>query len=490
MRIRGIGRIVAVPVVLALVACTSTASRPRATTHANAPARLISRRCDTAPSLHATCYWLDVPERRDLVDARRIKLWVAVIREPGAPANAVPFIQLSGGPGDAESSPFTMPNGVVFVGKPGVLVVVDQRGTGRSQPRLDCAALSSAPASTLPWSTRLARQRAEISRCWDQYRASGIDVNGYNVLEDAADIVDLRHALGYPHWVLGSISYGGLLAQQVLRADPNGVTGVLMDSPMTWSHQGPASLLQRARDGVRRLGAACAAVPSCIAKTPDMQASLDRASTWLDAHPQHVQVTIGDRAQTLVITGQELHAAVFAAEYGGDRIPLIPPILAAVARGDPTSFDAVASQFADYVGDGAEGVHGIGSCADMQNRYTAADQQVLRNPAEYGTLLLDSGLANCEAWQTKGIPQALQPAKATTPVLIVEGGLDAIAPPRFATEISAHLPHTTILVVPAWGHGPAFGNPCTSKIAADFTHDPSHLANTTCVNKLPKPFTN
>src|SRR4051812_35211287 len=71
----------------------SVASMPRV-----AAARLVGRPCDTASSLPPTsCYWLEVPERRDRADARTIRLWVAVIHEVGAEPTTAPTIFLTGG---------------------------------------------------------------------------------------------------------------------------------------------------------------------------------------------------------------------------------------------------------------------------------------------------------------------------------------------------------------------------------------------------------
>ena len=119
--------------------------------------------------------------------------------------------------------------------------------------------------------------------CGNRYRASGIDVNGYNTVENAADMVDLRRALDVRQWVLDGTSYGGRLAQEVLRQDPAGVSGMLLDSPLTYAPQGPSTLIARATDAQGRLGAACDAEPRCASVMPDIAATLAAAQAALDA---------------------------------------------------------------------------------------------------------------------------------------------------------------------------------------------------------------
>ena len=81
------------------VSTTPASTPPAVGTVAIAPARLVDRPCDVAPVYAADCYWFDVPERRDVADARIIRLWVAVIRHDGPDAAATPRIHLPGGPG-------------------------------------------------------------------------------------------------------------------------------------------------------------------------------------------------------------------------------------------------------------------------------------------------------------------------------------------------------------------------------------------------------
>ena len=111
-----------------------------------------------------------------------------------------------------------------------------------------------------------------------------MDLDGYDTVESAADFVDLRRALGVDQFVLRGVSYGGRLAREIYRQDPDGVAGLLLDSPVTTAPAGPASLITRADDAIERLAAACAAEPTCAVHGP-LEENLAAAAAHLDQQP-------------------------------------------------------------------------------------------------------------------------------------------------------------------------------------------------------------
>ena len=80
-----------------------------------------------------------------------------------------------------------------------------------------------------------------FAACRDRLVGQGVDLDGYNTIETAADVVALREALGYGQWIVWGFSYGGRVAQEVLRQDPNGVVALILDSPLTAEAVGPAA---------------------------------------------------------------------------------------------------------------------------------------------------------------------------------------------------------------------------------------------------------
>ena len=188
------------------------------------------------------------------------------------------------------------------------------------------------------------------------------------------------------------------------------------------------------------------------------------------------------------MTGQELVAGIWSAQYDASLIPLIPGALASIAAGDDSVIDALASRLASSGSDQALGAFALVTCADDEAGSTSADAAVIAAPGDDGTLLLSWPWPTCPAWHVTAVPAARERAvSGTTPVLVREGGLDPVAPPAWASEITASLPHSTTVVAPAGGHGD-YGGGCLLDIAADFLSDPGRAPDRSCVAALASPF--
>ena len=75
-----------------------------------------------------------------------------------------------------------------------------------------------------------AADAAALQKCRDRLAATGVDLAAYNTAENAADIADLRVALGIDTWNVYGVSYGSNLALSVLRDHPQGIRSVVLDS--------------------------------------------------------------------------------------------------------------------------------------------------------------------------------------------------------------------------------------------------------------------
>ena len=66
----------------------------------------------------------------------------------------------------------------------------------------------------------------------DRLAKEGIDFNGYNTNEIAADINDLANVLEIEEYNLLTISYSTKIAQVLIRDYPEKIRSVVMDSPL------------------------------------------------------------------------------------------------------------------------------------------------------------------------------------------------------------------------------------------------------------------
>lgn len=206
------------------------------------------------------CGYLIVPESRDDPGGTTIALAVAIVRSPGGATFADPVVFLEGGPGGSALTGidawYNTP-----LGQTRDIVLIDQRGTGYSEPGLFCEAEFEEYDS-----------EAELTAaCRDELIAQGINLAAYTSAENAADIADLRVALGYDAVNLYGVSYGTRLAMTVMRDHPQGIRSVVLDSPY------PPSADAYDEDGLnfylslQALSRDCAADPDCNAAFPDLE---------------------------------------------------------------------------------------------------------------------------------------------------------------------------------------------------------------------------
>src|SRR5690606_1729857 len=121
------------------------------------------------------CGTVEVPENRAQPEGRRIEIFVALL-----PANTLtprpdPLVILAGGPGQAATSLATFASRLIDVRRSRDIVLVDQRGTGRSTP-LDCEAFApdEDPAEAVETDPA-----PRAKRCIDELAARGTDVRQY-----------------------------------------------------------------------------------------------------------------------------------------------------------------------------------------------------------------------------------------------------------------------------------------------------------------------
>ena len=110
------------------------------------------------------------------------------------------------------------------------VILLDQRGTGLSRPNLECPVreVPLGPGAFESRSALLAEMLTEIRPCVATWRARGVDPAAYTSGENAADVADLRDALGANRVNLLAFSYGTEVALTVMRRHGAGVARAVL----------------------------------------------------------------------------------------------------------------------------------------------------------------------------------------------------------------------------------------------------------------------
>ena len=168
--------------------------------------------------------YLEVLENRTNPKSRTIQIPVYIFKSRNTNPNPDPIIYTVGGPGSS-----TMPSAQYMKYYKYLddrdFILVEQRGNYFARPHLDCPEWSKAlQATKLPGFDPSSRDPllAEAAKsCRDRLTNKGIDLNGYNTNEIAADINDLVSVLGIPKYNLLTISYSTKIAQVLMRDFPD-----------------------------------------------------------------------------------------------------------------------------------------------------------------------------------------------------------------------------------------------------------------------------
>lgn len=174
---------------------------------------------------------LQVPRRHSDPSGPRMHLKVVRLRATHGDGHAAPVVYLAGGPGGSGIDTARGPRWPVFdqVRQKADVLLLDQRGAGLSEPPPECPHESRFDdAQPLQREAALAVVQATAAKCVAFWKEAGIDLGAYTTAESAADLDDLRRALGVPKISLWGMSYGTHLALAAVRLHGAGLQRVVL----------------------------------------------------------------------------------------------------------------------------------------------------------------------------------------------------------------------------------------------------------------------
>lgn len=455
------------------------------------------------------CGFVTVPENRDRPSGRTIRLAVIVLHATGASPAADPLVVLNGGPGDGTLDgllpAFTADFAAPLQSKR-ALVIFDQRGTGRSQPALNCPEVLAARdtfAELLTPEQEGERDAHDLIACHDRLTNEGNDLTAYGSSATALDIADLMAALGYVRFNIYGLSYGTRVALTALRDLSNQqIRSVVLDSVLplqsTLFGATPASV-QRS---LNVLFAACAADAGCNLAYPDLRQSVFGLYAQLNATPLTLEPLAPDgQPFTVVATGDRIIRLAGNALQSAALIPFLPLFTVSTASGNTTLLAIALSPLAapEYYS------HGL-ALAVLCTEEIPFDTPEVLTSAEAGVDPIfvhaysaipyrSSALRHaCAEWGDPPDAVENEPVSSEVPALILAGEYDTATPPAYAQLAAETLPHSYIFEFRGFGHvellqqAASTGPPaCAMQVMAQFLDDPTHAPDGSCVAALPPP---
>ena len=365
--------------------------------------------------IDARCGTFVVPENRTKPNRRTIGLNVVVLPALSKPAREDAAAYLAGGPGDAATELAARRSEQLSVlNMERDILLVDQRGTGRSKP-------------------------------------DHVDATQYGTRMAIDDLDAVRAALGYRQLDLIGSSYGATAAQVYAKLHPASVrtlvlvAGTPIDVPIfdRW-----AVNAQRALD---QLAEACASQPECRAAFPGWKRQFGELVQAWNAHSVHGR------------TGDEFAAVVHAMLRDMEKAVSIPLVVSRAAKGDYGPLDRAGSgdlnprlglMTSIWCNEPWVGLDAKGPWNTQFDSYTTAQIAAFRD--------------QCDSAPKRAEPRSLWtlPPRSSVPVIAFVGGADPQDPVTNLSGLKQHFPDSRTVVFPRIGHDFNIGG-CVDEIIAD-----------------------
>jgi pimeloyl-ACP methyl ester carboxylesterase len=438
-------------------------------------------------SIIARCGEFAVALDRNEPGGVEITLALAVIPALNRSARAAPLFILAGGPGQSAIDLYvSFAAAFARVARNHDIVLLDQRGTGRSSP-LRC----DYPDDWRQSDAALAAIRRATLECAAKY---GDRVRFYTTGAAVADLDEVRRALGFGAIDLYAASYGTRVAELYMRHHPAAVHAVVLDGV---TYPGQAVGMDTPLDGERaldRIVRRCRDSPDCAGAYPALQAELTGLERMYG--PARRSIIVADPLTGLPQTVEFNHVLLAAAlrflSYSASQAALLPMLIHQAALGNLAPLAAQPIMISGQLGDQiASGMQNTVICSEDAPLFGEPEALRARLAGTYqGTDQIDAFRTICASWPKGPVDADLHaPLESGIPTLLLSGEADPVTPPADAERVLAGLGAARHLVLAGEGHG-QLATGCVPRLIAAFLDHPDPAAlDAGCLGRhRPPPF--
>ena len=465
------------------------------------------------------CATITVPAFHGESGSPQISLFYMDVHATGGNPASEPLIVLAGGPGQpgqvllktllppGQDNPSSLADLLTRQD----VILLDQRGTGASEPNLACPgdavtgllppgrgqgtetpaatpAGTPTPVTLPPWD-EIAKSTIQ---CLQGFQSAGIDLSAINTEQNAADVATLIASLNRGQADLYGVSYGTLLGQTIISRYPDMVRSAVLASVLPTDVNFFTGQLQAFNDSLSVIFTACAADAECGQKYPDLDGALDRAYQQLSSAPVTVPATDPNSGAQVpvVINGDVFMQLVYQLAFGSAGY-IEPALISSVANGDYSRLAKLAP-----IALSSEGINTgmlfATDCQDTVPGTTADDVRALVNGGTIRPAVAQGLGAQILSYYTicdaLNLPTgAIADASLTSdvPTLLATGQLDPVTPPQYADDVASNLTNAQVVTLPALGHDPLTSlGPCGAKIIDSYLDDAASKVDTICAADL------
>lgn len=391
------------------------------------------------------CGVVQVPEDGSNPSGRRISIHFARVPATAQPAAPDPLLVLAGGPGQA-----AMDYGALVtttfreVRKRRDIVLVDQRGTGKSAP-LNCALAQESMGNG-----DIGAVQAGLRACLANLKA---DPRHYHTSAALADFEAVRQELGYVKFNLWGGSYGTRTALLYARHFPTRIRSMVLDSVAAPSTRVLLSS-SHSQAALERLLADCMADRACASAYPALAGELRQllAMPSVGAH--------GRQAFVQLLRG---------ALYDPAQASALPYAIHAAAQGRTRPLEGFLDSATSWSVDTMRlGMTFSAMCTEEVPYLDAAAMSADAKGSIFGDSYAHTWREWCRAWPAAAPPPGFaDPVVSDIPTLLFAGGIDPVTPPASARAAARTLSRSRVLVAPNAAHTFS-GQGCAPQLTAAF----------------------
>ncbi len=401
------------------------------------------------PSVAAQCGYLTVAENPDDPEGPEVELFVAIVPALSEAPQSDPLVLISGGPGEATTRLYlTLRGAFEPIRRERDIIIVDQRGTGRSAP-LSCPAADADDLETAD----LGELSSLVADC---VAALSGDPRFYTTSVAVQDLDAVRRELGIEEWNLYGVSYGTRVAQQYLRRYEQHTRAVILDGvvpPGLVLGPAIARVSQRVLDNLIER---CANDERCNENFPGLAGRFVSLSERLAEDAQSVRLSdpLTGEEIGLDLTERHLQVVVRLMSYVPQTSALLPLLLSEAEAGRYGPLTAQAHMIIGEIENAISfPMHNSVVCTEDVAFYNG-DEDLGLEETYLGSTIVDALRTVCTEWPTGIIDDDLkEPLTSAKPVLLLSGEVDPITPPEYADEVLETLSNARHLVGPGQGHG-------------------------------------
>jgi pimeloyl-ACP methyl ester carboxylesterase len=353
------------------------------------------------------------------------------------------------------------------------LVLIDQRGTGRSAP-LTCN--EPAPNAALQEALEPGRAEAQLQACLASLRKLPHgDLRHYTTWVAMQDADAVREALGAEQINAVGVSYGTRAALDYQRQFPARVRRLVLDGVAPADMRLPQAFAQDNEAALQALLKSCDDAADCKSSYPQLRGALQQLMLRL---PQRVMLRhpVTGATETVTLTADAMRAMLLGPLYVPALASTLPLAITQAAQGNYDAllgaglplqpnrrgqgmasgmhYSVICSE--DVPIDGATATGATGAAGTVAAAAATAKRAASTADAPiFGSFFADRYQRICADWPRGNVPPAFYTLpRASGAALVTSGGIDPVTPPRHGERVMAALgPQARHVVVPNAGHG-------------------------------------